>query len=197
MRLELKLETMTILFNDNQNKKSILNRKDIPKSELLYDPKIRSSIALGNSIQSIKRRDPTIKIGFANGKYRFLHTGHCVFLKLCKTQCDILIVAVNSDYSLRVLKQPSIHKDNERMFSLACLSYVDYVTMFDEDDPYACITKVTPDIIFKGPDYKNQEVVCAGKEVVVIDMPDFPHCKDLENIKNHTEPVEELKFFKL
>lgn len=161
------------------------------KNELLYDPKIRSYESLGNAIQSIKS-SRRVKVGFANGKFRVLHPGHCVFLGLCKTQCDILIVGVNSDYSLRLLKEQSPFDAKERAFALSNLSVVDYVTIFDEETPHLCISHLSPDVVFKGPDYKGEDVVSAGRPVMIIDHPFDVHATDV------LEPQQkEYKFFKI
>ena len=158
----------------------------LSKSELLMDPCIRDSFSLGNSIQLLKRRNPQTKIGFANGKFRVLTPAHCVFLSLCKTKCDILIAAVNGDYSLRLLGKKSSFSSQERAFALATLSVVDYVTIFDEETPALCISNINPDVIFKGPDYKKEEVVSAGKEVEIIQHPFDLHVSDIEGSKSNS-----------
>jgi len=151
------------------------------KEEFLLDPKIRESFQLGNSIQGLKKRNPVIKIGFTNGKFRTITPSHCVFLSLCKTKCDILVVGLNSDYSLRLLNSQSKFDTKERAFALASLIPVDYVTVFDQDTPHLCISSINPDIVFKGPDYKPNEVVSSGKPVEIINHPFDIHVSDLED----------------
>lgn len=160
------------------------------KSELLYDPKIRSPHSLGNALQAIKQTKHGLKVGFTNGKFRTLTPAHCVFLSLCKTKCDILIVGVNSDYSLRLNGSESKFTGQERAFALASLSFVDYVCLFDEETPNLAITDIQPSCVFKGYDYEGKEVVSAGKPVEIIQHPFNVHVSDIEN-KNKT------KFFKL
>lgn len=153
------------------------------KDELLYDPKIRDAMAVGNSISSIKKHKRLTKIGFTNGKFRVLTPAHCVFLTLCRTKCDILIVGINSDYSLRLLKNPAKFTTSERAFGLASLAPVNYVVPFDEETPYLTISKIQPDIVFKGPDYKEDEVVSAGIPVEIIEHPFDIHVSDILNKK--------------
>ena len=153
--------------------------KTLSKDQYLYDPKIRSPLSLGDAIQMLKRRNPMTKIGFTNGTYKVLTPAHCVFLSLCKTHCDLLIVGVNSDHSLRMLKRHSHFSTKERSFALATLTVVDYVTIFDEDTPGLCISSVNPDIIFKGPDYDAKDVVAMGKEVKIIQHPFDIHTSDI------------------
>jgi D-beta-D-heptose 7-phosphate kinase/D-beta-D-heptose 1-phosphate adenosyltransferase len=167
--------------------------KKLPtKSELLYDPKIRSPHSLGNALSAIRQTNHRLKVGFTNGKFRTLTPSHCVFLSLAKTKCDILIVGVNSDYSLRLNKAESKFSGQERAFALASLSFVDYVCLFDEENPYLAITDIQPDLVFKGPDYKDKQVVSAGKPVEIIEHPFDIHVSDLENKQSASN-----KFFKL
>lgn len=162
------------------------------KSELLYDPKIRSAHSIGDALQNIRKTNHSMKIGFTNGKFRTLTPSHCVFLSLCKTKCDLLIVGVNSDYSLRLNKSSSKFTGQERAFSLASLSVVDYVCVFDEETPHLAITDIQPDVVFKGPDYKGKEVVSCGKPVEIIEHPFDVHVSDIEE-----SPRPQTKFFKL
>ena len=158
--------------------------KKLPtKAELLYDPKIRDSFSLGNSIQSLRKTKPGIKIGFANGTFKVLTPAHCVFLTLCRTKCDLLVVGVNSDYSLRLNGKKSPFDAKERAFALASLHPVDYVSIFDEETPALCIANIDADLVFKGPDYKKDEVVAAGKEVEIIEHPFNIHTSDIMDTK--------------
>lgn len=79
---------------------------------------------------------------------------------------DILIVGINSDASMRRIKGRSrpIIKEKDRALTLAALESVDFVTIFNEDTPLKVITALTPDVLVKGADWKNKDIV--GKEVV-------------------------------
>lgn len=163
------------------------------KAQLLDDLKIRNSFSLGNAIRSLRKTKPGLKVGFTNGKFRVIHPGHSVFLTMCKTKCDILVVALNTDYSMRLLGSDPIFDTNERAFNIASLHVVDYVTVFDEENPYKCIVEVDPDIVFKGTDYKGKEVISANKPVEIIEIP-FPiHTSDF--IKTKEDRTESKKFF--
>ena len=106
------------------------------------------------------------KIGFANGCFDLLHPGHIHLLQQAAGQCDRLVVGLNSDDSVRRLKgegrpaQPA----ERRAAALQALPFVDAVAVFGEDTPLELITAIQPDYIFKGGDYRPEDVV--GREVV-------------------------------
>ena len=160
-------------------------QRTLSKAELLYDPKIRDAMSVGNAISALKRYKTLTKIGFTNGKFRVLTPAHCVFLTLCRTKCDILVVGLNSDYSLRLLEQPAKFTTTERAFGLASLGPVNYVVPFDEETPYLTISKIQPDMIFKGPDYKKEDVVNAGIPVEIIEHPFDLHVSDIVGGKTY------------
>jgi rfaE bifunctional protein nucleotidyltransferase chain/domain len=98
---------------------------------------------------------------FTNGCFDILHRGHIDYLKKSKQLGDYLIVAINSDDSVRRLKGPDrpINNQWDRKFCLEELRCVDEVIIFEEDTPYELIKKISPDIITKGGDYTVEEVV--------------------------------------
>ncbi len=99
-------------------------------------------------------------IGLTNGCFDILHVGHIHYLLEAKNYADILIVALNSDESVRRLKGPTrpILPWEARATILASLFFVDYVTIFDEDTPLDLIEYIKPDIYFKGGDYDIEEI---------------------------------------
>lgn len=101
------------------------------------------------------------KIVFTNGCFDLIHTGHIKYLETSKSFGDILIVGINSDRSVSSLKGPSrpINSEDERAHIIAALESVDYVVIFDEDDPYNLIKSLKPHILTKGSDYDIEEVV--------------------------------------
>ena len=101
------------------------------------------------------------KIGFTNGCFDILHLGHVRYLQSAKDQCDILVIGVNSDSSVKRLKGPSrpVNPQNSRMEVLSAIGCVDYVVLFDEDTPENLIKALSPDVIFKGGDWKEEDVV--------------------------------------
>lgn len=106
------------------------------------------------------------KVVFTNGVFDLMHPGHVRYLRAARKMGDLLVVAINSDDSVRRLKGPGrpILPQNERGKILAALEMVDYVTLFEEDTPQAIIELLRPDILIKGGDYKLHEIV--GRDFV-------------------------------
>jgi D-beta-D-heptose 7-phosphate kinase/D-beta-D-heptose 1-phosphate adenosyltransferase len=100
------------------------------------------------------------KIVFTNGCFDIIHIGHVRYLKEAKALGDILIVGLNSDKSVSLIK-PSrpINSQNHRAEILSCLEMVDYVVLFDEVTPYGLIKLIQPDILVKGGDWQKEEIV--------------------------------------
>ena len=106
------------------------------------------------------------QIVFTNGCFDILHRGHLDYLSKAADLGDRLIIGVNTDQSVRNLKgsnRPVIDQET-RALKLASLAYVDAVVLFDEETPLDLITALEPDILVKGADYSESEVVGA-KEV--------------------------------
>lgn len=99
-------------------------------------------------------------IVFTNGCFDIIHRGHIEYLAKAKQLGDILIVAINSDNSVRKLKgdKRPINRLNDRLYCIASLFFVDYVTYFDEMTPINLINVIKPDIHVKGGDYKVEEL---------------------------------------
>jgi D-beta-D-heptose 7-phosphate kinase / D-beta-D-heptose 1-phosphate adenosyltransferase len=106
------------------------------------------------------------KVVFTNGCYDLLHVGHITLLEQARRMGDRLIVAINSDASVRCLKGPTrpIVGEQERARVLAALAAVDAVVIFEEETPLDVVIAVKPDVLVKGGDYKAEDVVGA-KEV--------------------------------
>ncbi|MEM7828584.1 MAG: D-glycero-beta-D-manno-heptose 1-phosphate adenylyltransferase [Candidatus Aenigmatarchaeota archaeon] len=106
------------------------------------------------------------KLVFTNGCFDLIHIGHIRYLKMAKQFGDLLVVAINSDSSVRKIKgikRPVIPQD-ERAEIIASLEFVDFVTVFDEPDPYNLIKELRPDFLIKGGDWKPEEIV--GSDIV-------------------------------
>jgi D-beta-D-heptose 7-phosphate kinase/D-beta-D-heptose 1-phosphate adenosyltransferase len=106
------------------------------------------------------------KLVFTNGVFDILHVGHVRYLEQARALGDALVVAINSDRSVRELKgddRPLMTQD-ERAEILAALTTVDYVTVFDELSPRALIVELLPDVLVKGGDYALNEI--HGREEV-------------------------------
>jgi rfaE bifunctional protein nucleotidyltransferase chain/domain len=103
------------------------------------------------------------KIVFTNGVFDILHYGHIDYLTEAKALGDVLIVGVNSDSSVKKFKSPSrpVQSEQDRLHIVAALKPVDYVIMFEEETPEKLIKLVKPDVLVKGADYAESEIVGA------------------------------------
>ncbi|WP_346051760.1 D-glycero-beta-D-manno-heptose 1-phosphate adenylyltransferase [Amycolatopsis dongchuanensis] len=102
-----------------------------------------------------RHREAGQTVVFTNGCFDVLHRGHITYLNEAKRQGDVLIVAVNSDDSVRRLKGPDrpVNTAQDRAAVLSALSCVDYVTVFDEDTPINLLRRLEPELYVKGGDY--------------------------------------------
>ena len=101
------------------------------------------------------------RVVFTNGCFDILHTGHLDLLQRARELGDVLVVAINSDASVRRMKGPNrpIIPENERAELLAGLEMVDLVCTFDEDTPLEAILKIHPDVLAKGADWSVAGIV--------------------------------------
>jgi rfaE bifunctional protein nucleotidyltransferase chain/domain len=106
------------------------------------------------------------RLVFTNGCFDILHVGHVRYLASARELGDALLVAINSDRSVRELKGAGrpVMNEEERAEMLAALCAVDYVTIFDDISPRSLIAEVLPDVLVKGGDYKLDEI--HGREEV-------------------------------
>ena len=119
-------------------------------------------------------RDAGRKLVFTNGVFDILHVGHVRYLEAARALGDALVVALNSDASVRELKGPGrpLINEDERAEILAALRSVNYVTIFDDASPRSLIGNLLPDVLVKGGDYAldeihgREEVEAAGGSVV-------------------------------
>ncbi|MBW2560441.1 MAG: D-glycero-beta-D-manno-heptose 1-phosphate adenylyltransferase [Deltaproteobacteria bacterium] len=118
------------------------------------------------SREDLKERIAALKgegkrIVFTNGCFDILHIGHVKYLEQAKGLGDILVLAINSDSSVRFIKGPlrPVVPEDERAYIMASLKVVDYVTIFDEDTPLALIEYIEPDILVKGGDWSQDAIV--------------------------------------
>jgi D-beta-D-heptose 7-phosphate kinase/D-beta-D-heptose 1-phosphate adenosyltransferase len=109
------------------------------------------------------------QIAFTNGCFDLLHVGHITYLAEAAEQGDVLIVAVNSDASVRKLKGPGrpVIGERDRAAMLAALACVDYVIVFDEPTPEPLLRRLRPDVLVKGGDYRGRPNAVVGWEIVV------------------------------
>jgi rfaE bifunctional protein nucleotidyltransferase chain/domain len=106
------------------------------------------------------------RVVFTNGVFDILHPGHVRYLAEARRQGDALIVAVNSDRSVRANKGPDrpVHPEAERAEVITALAAVDAAVIFDEDTPHDIIAVIQPDVLVKGADWPADQIV--GRDIV-------------------------------
>ncbi len=125
--------------------------------------------------EKLKEKGKTLV--FTNGCFDILHRGHVTYLQFARQQGDALIVGLNADASVSRAKGPArpINNERDRAYVLAALECIDYVIIFEEDEPATLIGELIPDVLVKGSDWAHyvsgREIVEAnGGRVVLADM---------------------------
>jgi D-beta-D-heptose 7-phosphate kinase/D-beta-D-heptose 1-phosphate adenosyltransferase len=150
----------------------VLHRRDLA----VTDSKVASLEEA--TIQVAAWHDMGLRVGFANGCFDLIHPGHVRLLSEARAACDRLIVALNTDASVKRLKGPNrpLQAETARAIVMASMAPVDLVTLFDEDTPLEMIQALKPDVLVKGSDYTVDEVVGAeqvmgwGGRVVLVTL---------------------------
>jgi rfaE bifunctional protein nucleotidyltransferase chain/domain len=106
------------------------------------------------------------RVVFTNGVFDLLHPGHVRYLRRARALGDVLVVGVNTDRSVRVIKGESrpVTPESERAEILAALACVDVVVLFDEETPYELIKRIQPDVLVKGADWSEASMI--GRDIV-------------------------------
>ena len=141
-------------------------------------------------VKEIKKQNKTIVT--CNGCFDILHIGHLKFLEEAKEQGDVLIVAINSDSSVKENKGPErpINTENNRAEALAALECVDYITVFNEKTPINLLEIIKPNIHVNGEEYGEDCIEAStvkkfgGKMHLVKKYKDFSTTRLIEKIKN-------------
>ncbi len=149
-----------------------MEKIEVIKNKLIKDEDISKKIAYWNFLDK--------KIVFTNGCFDVIHLGHIMYLSKAADIGNILIVGLNTDESVKRIKGNNrpINNQHARSITIASLFFVDAVILFDEDSPLELIRKVKPQIIVKGSDYSNDEIVGSdlvksyGGDVATIDYVD-------------------------
>jgi len=153
-------------------------------------------LSLAAAIETVDRlKQQGRRVVFTNGCFDVLHPGHVRVLTAAKQLGDVLIVAVNSDSSVRALnKGPErpIFPEQERAEILAALEAVDYVTIFDEDTPRRIIARMKPHVLVKGATWGPNEIVgreeveaAGGKVVLIPVVPGYSTTAMIESVRRN------------
>ena len=139
---------------------ALLSRPDFQVQSKIFE----SAAVLRQAVA--KWREEGLVVGFTNGCFDIIHEGHVELLAEARSHCDRLIVAINSDASVRKLKGPTrpIQSERARARVISALAFVDSVVTFDADTPIDLIADLKPNVLIKGADYKVEEVV--GRAIV-------------------------------
>ena len=123
--------------------------------------KILDRSSLKERVDSLRQSGKTVV--FTNGCFDLLHVGHVRYLEKARRRGDCLLVAVNSDSSVQQIKRADrpIRPEGQRAEVVAALGCVDWVTIFDELDPLVLIKLLKPDVLVKGGDWPEEEIVGA------------------------------------
>jgi rfaE bifunctional protein nucleotidyltransferase chain/domain len=129
-----------------------------------YRKKIKDLSSLKKEIEALKAQGK--RIVFTNGCFDLLHPGHMRYLYAARQLGGYLVVAVNTDRSVKIIKGANrpIQSQDERTELLAALSFVDAVVLFDEDNPLNVIRHLVPNVLVKGGDWTEDKII--GADVV-------------------------------
>ncbi len=129
----------------------------------MHQNKIVDRKKLQSIISELKNRGK--KIVFTNGCFDILHIGHIRYFEEAKNFGDVFVIGLNSDSSVSKIKpgRPVI-PEQQRAEVLSALYMVDYIILFNEDTPYGLIKEIKPDVLIKGADWKEEDIV--GRDIV-------------------------------
>lgn len=157
---------------------------------MVVSGKVKSLDELKSITVQARRNGKTVV--FTNGCFDLLHRGHVHVLREAKALGDILVVAINSDGSVKAIKGPNrpVLSESDRAELVAAMEMVDYVALFDEPDPYKMIAAIRPNVLVKGGDWGPEEIVGAdivkqdgGKVAVIPYLKGFSTTEIIERIR--------------
>ena len=123
-------------------------------------------IVTPNKLEKVRRNLIKKSFVFTNGCFDILHVGHIRFLKAAKSHGDFLVVGLNSDRSVRMIKGPKrpIIPQDQRAEVLSSIESVDYIIMYDKPTPLELIVRIRPNVLVKGEDWAEDKII-GGSEV--------------------------------
>jgi rfaE bifunctional protein nucleotidyltransferase chain/domain len=143
----------------------------------MRDPKSKIMTKAAMAAERARLKTGGQTVVFTNGCFDILHRGHVAYLNFARRQGDALVVGMNSDTSVRRSKgeRRPVNCEEDRAEILAALECVDYVLIFDEDEPGSLIEELLPDVLVKGEDWVHyvsgrEAVEAAGGKVVLAEM---------------------------
>lgn len=157
--------------------------------------KILEQNDLVQKLQTLRKSGKSVV--FTNGCFDILHVGHVRYLSEAKASGDILVVGLNSDVSVKIIKGKNrpIMEQGQRAEVLAGLWCVDYVTVFNEPDPLKLIQAIEPDVLVKGSDWAEENIVGTdfvkskgGKVARVSVVPDISTSRIINRIAKMHQP---------
>ncbi|TAH35346.1 MAG: bifunctional D-glycero-beta-D-manno-heptose-7-phosphate kinase/D-glycero-beta-D-manno-heptose 1-phosphate adenylyltransferase HldE [Alphaproteobacteria bacterium] len=144
---------------------AVVMPSEIDEALMAHQGRVRSKLFdLPSLLDRVKIwRHQGYKIGFTNGCFDLIHPGHVSLLRQARNSCDRLIVAMNTDNSVKRLKGPSrpVQNQDSRSTVMSSMDNVDAVILFDEDTPMNLLQAIKPDVLVKGADYTIDKVVGA------------------------------------
>jgi D-beta-D-heptose 7-phosphate kinase/D-beta-D-heptose 1-phosphate adenosyltransferase len=173
------------------NGKYELKTKIYRASEVTVSGKLKSIDELAEIAAQARKNGKTVV--FTNGCFDLLHRGHVHVLRQAKAAGDLLIVALNSDRSVKAIKGSSrpILPESDRIELISAMEMVDYVIIFDEPDPYRVIAAIKPNVLAKGGDWSTEKIVGAdiveqagGRVIVIPYLRGFSTSEIIERIRN-------------
>jgi len=173
-----------------RNSRNLIENSDLSCYPKVVSDKLKSVGELSEIAAQARAKGKTVV--FTNGCFDLLHRGHVHMLREAKGQGDLLIVAMNSDSSVKAIKGPSrpIMPEIDRVELIAAMEMVDYVVVYDEHDPYNLIAAIKPNVLAKGGDWSPDKIIGAdiverhgGRVAVIPYLEGFSTTEIIERIK--------------
>jgi D-beta-D-heptose 7-phosphate kinase/D-beta-D-heptose 1-phosphate adenosyltransferase len=173
-----------------RNSRNLIENSDLSCYPKVVSGKLKNVGELSEIAAQARAKGRTVV--FTNGCFDLLHRGHVHMLREAKGQGDLLIVAMNSDSSVKAIKGPSrpIMPESDRVELIAAMEMVDYVVVYDEPDPYNLIAAIKPNVLAKGGDWSPDKIIGAdiveqhgGRVAVIPYLEGFSTTEIIERIK--------------